>query len=93
MPKKVRTDRIRKQDADRQQALRDRVATHLKRVGAQKTKFTTYSGTREDIAVMQKVGGYEEQDEAITLALRYMAGMARRDPVAFQAAMDPRNPV
>lgn len=93
MPKKERTDLIRKQDAERQQALRDRVAEHQKRVGAEKTKFTTYAGTRADIAVMQQVGGYEERDEAITLALRYMAGMARRDPVAFLAAMDPRNPV
>ncbi len=42
---------------------------------------------------MQQVGGFEEQDEVITLAIRYMAGMARRDPAAFLQAMNPRNPV
>lgn len=92
MPKKVRTDRIRKQDAIRQQARRDRNAEHRARIGAEKIKFDSSRSTRDEIAVMQAVGGYE-QDEAICLAVRYMAGMARRDPVAFLAAMDPRNPV
>lgn len=92
MPKKVRTDRIRKQDAARQQARRDREAAGRERIGAQKTKFTSSQSTRDDIAVMQQVGGFE-QDEAISLALRWMAGLARRDAPAFLAAMDPRNPV
>ncbi|MCY1293754.1 hypothetical protein D9M68_456150 [compost metagenome] len=90
---KKRTDRIRQQDASRQQHLRDRRAAHRERVGAQVMKVTTYLGTRNDLELMQQVGGYEEADEVITLAIRYMAGMARRDPAAFHAAMDPRNPV
>jgi hypothetical protein len=88
-----RTERIRKQDADRQQAKRDRDAAHRDRVGAQVTKLTTYQGTRADWALMQQVGEFEEVEEVITLMTRYMAGMARRDPQAFLNAMNPRNPV
>ena len=88
-----RTPRIRQQDATRQQNKRDRDAAHAELVGAEKTKITTYRGTRADLALMQQVGGFEEQDEVITLAIRYMAGMARRDQAAFLQAMNPRNPV
>lgn len=57
----------------RQQARRDRAAASRKRIGAQKTKFTSSKSTRDDIAVMQQVGGFE-QDEAISLALRWRPG-------------------
>jgi hypothetical protein len=92
MSTKERTDRIRQQDTKRQQNKRDRDAAHAERVGAEKTKITTYRGTRSDLELMQQVGGFDERDEVITLAIRYMAGLARRDPAAFLAAMDPRNP-
>ncbi|XQE65798.1 hypothetical protein ACOAPY_14130 [Pseudomonas sp. P3C3] len=92
MNRQERTDRIRQQDAKRQQSKRDRDAEHRERVGAEKTKIVTYRGTRADLELMQQVGGYEERDEVITLVIRYMAGLARRDPAAFLAAMDPRNP-
>lgn len=91
--KKLRTDAVRKQDAVRQQAKRDREAEHQERVGAETMKLTTYRGTRADLALMQQVGGYEEPAEVITLAVRYLAGLARRDPAAFMDAMNPRNPV
>ena len=93
MSKTKRTERIRKQDADRQQDKRNRDAAHRERVGAEVTKLTTYRGTRADWALMQQVGEYEEVEEVITLMTRYMAGMARRDPQAFRDAMNPRNPV
>lgn len=93
MSKKPRTDQVRKQDALRQQAKRDRKAEHLERVGAETLKLTIYRGTRADLALMQQVGGYEEPAEVITLAVRYLAGLARRDPAGFLEVMDPRNPV
>jgi hypothetical protein len=93
MSKTKRTERIRKQDADRQQAKRDRDADHRERVGAEVTKLTTYRGTRADWALMMQIGGYEEVDEVITLMTRYMGGMARRNPAAFLDAMNPRNPL
>ena len=92
MSKNPRTPRVRQQDAARQKNKRDRDAAHAELVGAEKTKIVTYRGTREDLALMQQVGGFEERDEVITLAIRYMAGLARRDLSAFLAAMDPRNP-
>lgn len=93
MSRKPRTDQVRKQDTARQQAKRERDARHLVRVGAEKMTLVTYRGTREDLALMQAVGGFDEPDEAITLGVRYLAGLARRDPAAYLAAMDPRNPV
>ncbi|MCQ4242393.1 hypothetical protein [Stutzerimonas stutzeri] len=92
MSNKQRTDRIRQQDAKRQQALRNRRAEKRARVGAEVMKLTTYQGTRADLELMQQVGGFEEVDEVITLGIRYLAAIARRHPDAFLAAMDPRNP-
>ncbi|WP_312929122.1 hypothetical protein [Stutzerimonas nitrititolerans] len=91
MSNKQRTDRIRLQDAKRQQALRDRRTEKRARVGAEVMKLTTYRGTRADLALMQQVGGFEEADEVITLGIRYLAELARRDPAAFLVALDPRN--
>lgn len=93
MSNKQRTDRIRQQDAKRQQALRNRRAEKRARVGAEVMKLITYQGTRADLELMQQVGGFEEVDEVITLGIRYLAAIARRDPAAFRAAMDPRSPV
>lgn len=90
---KPRTDNVRKQDANRQQQLRNRRGAHKQAVGAEKLKLEIYAGTRADIDTMCQVGGFEEEAEAITLGLRYLAGMARSHPEAFRSAMDPRNPV
>lgn len=88
-----KADRIRRQNRERQQAKRDRDAAHRERVGAEVVQVEMYAGTRRDLELMRQVGGYEETDEALTLAIRYMAGLARNNPAAFRAAMDPRNPV
>lgn len=93
MSKKPRTDRVRQQDTKRQQNKRDRDAAHREAVGAEKFTFVTYAGTRADMECIRQVGGYEEVEEGLTLAIRYVASLARRDPAAFQAAMNPRNPV
>lgn len=86
-----KADRICRQNRERQQAKRDHA--HRERVGAELVKVEMYAGTRRDLELMRQVGGYEEADEALTLAIRYMAGLARNNPAAFRAAMDPRNPV
>lgn len=88
----TKADRIRRQNRDRQQARRERERRHREAVGAETFKMEMYAGTRQDLALMQHVGGYEEIEEALTLAIRYMASLARRDPAAFLQAMDPRNP-
>lgn len=49
---KTRTDKVRQQDAKRQQAKRDRDAQHLERVGAETMKLTAYRGTRADLELM-----------------------------------------
>lgn len=93
MTQHTKAERIRQQNAARQQAKRDRQQLRREQVGAEKVKFEIYGGTRRDLDMMQQVGGYTETGEAITLAIRYMAAMARRDPVAFAEAMNPRNPL
>lgn len=91
--KKPRTAKVRAQDTARQRRKRERDAKHRAAVGAQKFKWETYTGTRADLELMQQVGGFDEPAEVITLAVRYLAGLARRDPAAFMDAMNPRNPV
>lgn len=86
-------ERVRRQNKDRQQAKRDRERQHREVVGAETFKMEMYAGTRADLACIQQVGGYEEIEEGLTLAVRYMAGLARRDPAAFRTAMNPRNPL
>lgn len=88
----TKADRIQRQSKDRQQAKRERERRHHEAVGAETFKMEMYTGTRQDLALMQQVGGYEEVEEALTLAIRYMESLARRDPAAFLQAMDPRNP-
>uniref|UniRef100_A0A6H1ZEJ8 Uncharacterized protein n=1 Tax=viral metagenome TaxID=1070528 RepID=A0A6H1ZEJ8_9ZZZZ len=93
MTQHIKAERIRQQNAARQQARRDRRQLRREQVGAEKIKFEIYGGTRRDLDAMQQIGGYTETGEAITLAIRYMAAMARRDPAAFAEAMNPRNPL
>lgn len=93
MTQHSKTERVRQQNAARQQAKRDRQQQRRAQVGAERIKVEIYRGTRLDLDVMQQVGGYTETGEAITLAIRYMAAMARRDAAAFAEAMNPRNPL
>lgn len=90
--KEDKAERIRRQNKDRQQAKRERERKHREAVGAHTFKMDMYAGTRRDLEYLQRVGGFEEIEEALTLAIRYLAGLARRDPAAFLQAMDPRNP-
>ncbi|MDU4253901.1 MULTISPECIES: hypothetical protein [unclassified Pseudomonas] len=88
---KPRTDKVRRQDANRQQRLRDREAAHKQAVGSEKIKLEIYAGTRTDIDDMCQVGGFEEEAEAITLGLRYLGNMARNEPEQYRRALNPRN--
>ncbi|MCY1510140.1 hypothetical protein D9M68_445090 [compost metagenome] len=93
MSKRVRTDKVRKQDTVRQQRKRALDAARKARLGGEKLKLMTFKGTRDGLAVMRQVGGYGNDDEAVSLAVRYLAGLARRDRAAFLEAMDPRDPI
>lgn len=89
--KKPRTAKVRAQDTARQRRKRERDAQHRAAVGAEKFTWETYAGTREDMECIRLVGGFEQVEEGLTLAVRYVANMARRDPAALRAALDPRN--
>ncbi|MFN9529661.1 MAG: hypothetical protein ACK561_09960 [Pseudomonadaceae bacterium] len=91
--KKPRTAKVRAQDTARQRRKRELDARHREAVGAKTFKWETYTGTRDDMECIRQVGGFELVEEGLTLAVRYMAGFARRDPAGFRAAIDPRNPV
>lgn len=90
MPK-PRTDKVRRQDAARQRRLRANRKKHKEAMGAEKLKVEVYSGTRSDIDAICRVGGFEDEAEAITLGLRFLGRMARRSPVKFRSTIDPRN--
>ncbi|SED35456.1 hypothetical protein [Pseudomonas anguilliseptica] len=62
-------------------------------VKAVKFKAELGAGTMADMECIRLAGDLATVEEGLTLAVRYMAGMARRDLQAFRDAMNPRNPV
>lgn len=93
MSKRVRTDKVRKQDTLRQQRKRALDAARKARLEGEKLKLMTFKGTRDGLELMRQVGGYRSDDEVVSLAVRYLADLARRNPASFLEAMDPRAPV
>lgn len=89
--KKPRTAKVRAQDTARQRRKRELDARHRAAVGAKTFKWETYTGTRDDMECIRAAGDFEQVEEGLTLAVRYVANMARRDPAAMRAALDPRN--
>lgn len=89
--KKPRTAKVRAQDTARQRRKRERDAKHRAAVGAEKFKWETYAGTRDDMECIRAAGDFDQVEEGLTLAIRYVANIARRDPAALRAALDPRN--
>jgi hypothetical protein len=85
----------RKQRLARERSARRRERNRKRReaIGETKFKMKMGAGTAADIDCISQAGEYQESAEAVTLALRFMAGLARRDPAAFREAMNPRNPV
>lgn len=72
-----RLARIRK----RKQRLAEAMAALQK--GAVTVSFEAYPGTADDVATICDAGEFEEFQEAITLILRNVADLARRDRHAF----------
>jgi hypothetical protein len=60
-------------------------------VKAVKFKAELGAGTLADMECIRMAGGLATVEEGLTLAVRYMAGLARRNPAAFLDAMNPRN--
>lgn len=77
-------ERQRRMARDRQR--RKRLADEAKRVRAasRPVTFDAYQGTQDDLALICELGGFEVQAEAITLILRNVADLARRDRHAFE---------
>jgi Tfp pilus assembly protein PilF len=69
---------------------RERARNEL--IGATKFKMKIGAGTVADIECIRLTGGFEESAEAVTLAIRYMAKLARQSPATFRKAMNPRAP-
>lgn len=79
----TKEERERRQARDRQQRKRTKDAAAAVRAEAQPITFEAYKGTQADLALICELGGFEEQAEAITLILRNVAELARRDCHAF----------
>jgi len=76
--RKRRHARIRK----RRQRRREELATL--RAASRPITFEAYQGTQADLALICELGGFEEPAEAITLILRNVAELGRRDHHAFE---------
>lgn len=76
---------------ERQASRRQRIAEHRQAMQAETLKLEIYAGTCADLDLVRSRGGFEEDAEALTLGIRYLARLAQTDPAAFANAMDPRN--
>ena len=85
------TDRKRRLARERQTNRRQRIAQHRQAMQAETIKLEIYGGTRTDLDLVRSRGGFEEDAEALTLGIRYLARLAQTDPASFAIAMDPRS--
>ncbi|BFN29473.1 hypothetical protein PSCT_01181 [Pseudomonas sp. SCT] len=83
--------RKRRLARERQTNRRQRIAQHRQVMQAEILKLEIYGGTRADLDLVRSRGGFEEDAEALTLGIRYLARLAQTDPDTFAAAMNPRN--
>lgn len=80
----TKEERARRLARDRKR--KQRLAEENARVRAEAVPvtFEAYKGTQQDLALICALGGFEEQAEAITLILRNVANLAKRDRHAFE---------
>jgi hypothetical protein len=79
----TKADRERRLARDRQRRKRLADENAKLRAAAVPVTFEAYKGTQADLALICELGGFEEQAEAITLILRHVANLAKRDRHAF----------
>jgi glutamine synthetase adenylyltransferase len=93
MTQETKLERKRRQARERSARRRERNRKRREAIGETTFKMKMGAGTAADINCIRQFGEYQEAAEAVTLAIRYMAALARRDPLAFRQAMNPRNPL
>jgi hypothetical protein len=79
----TKEDRTRRLARDRKRKQRLAEENAKVRAAAVPVTFEAYKGTQADLALICELGGFEEQAEAITLILRNVANLAKRDRHAF----------
>lgn len=90
MSKESKQDRKKRLSRERSARFRALKKQRLQAIGASKLKMLVGRGTAADIECIRQIGGFEESAEGVTLCIRYMAAMARRDAQIFRKAIDPR---
>jgi glutamine synthetase adenylyltransferase len=93
MTQETKLERKRRLARERSARRRKLARQRAEAIGETKFKMKMGTGTAADIDFITQAGEYPERAEAVTLAIRYLAGLARRDPAAFRQAMNPRNPL
>lgn len=91
MSKESVLDHKRRLSRDRSARFRALKTKRLQAIGATKFKMIVGAGTVSDIEYIRQIGSFEENAEAVTLCIRFMAAMARRDEAAFLQAINPRS--
>jgi hypothetical protein len=91
MSQESKLERKRRLSRNRSARFRAAKKARLLAINATKLKMVIGSGTAADIEDIRQIGGFEESAEGLTLCIRYMAAMARRDASAFRQALNPSN--
>jgi len=89
MTQETKPERKKRLARERSARRRKLARQRAEAIGETKFKMNMGAGTATDIACISQAGEYQEAAEAVTLAIRFMAALARRDPAAFRAAMNP----
>ena len=90
MLQESKQDRKRRLSRDRSARCRALKKKRLQAIGATKFQMMIGSGTASDIECIRQIGEFDDTAEAVTLCLRCMAALARRDAAAFKLAINPR---
>lgn len=80
-----RTDKIRKQDAERQLAATERKRQRAEALGAREIKGEIYKAQADALDKIAGLAGCEEHFEVIANLIMRAAELADRDPKAFEA--------
>lgn len=80
----------RRRARERKRAERDRKRLRRQQLGAREFRMEMYRGTSADLACICTLGEFEEEAEAVTVLLRCVAQLVKRDPSRFKELINIR---
>ena len=83
MAEEVESKAERQRRLARERKARQREREAEEALKGRKVEFIAYRATQDSLALICEVGGFEQEEEALTLMIHNIAELARRDRHAF----------